>query len=80
VFDSKYDDYDVGSAGFIAQELEDVFPQLIKEHPDTLTLQDSSVFINNVKSISVISPEMIAILVKSIQELEARLTEVEKGQ
>jgi len=80
VFDSKYDDYDVGSAGFIAQELEAVFPQLIKEHPDTLTLQDSSVFINNVKSISVISPEMIAILVKSIQELEARLTEVEKGQ
>jgi hypothetical protein len=70
-FESKYDSYDVGNAGFIAQELEQVFPGLVQTQEDTIEGHEG------IKTLCVSGSEMISYLVKAIQELSARLVALE---
>ena len=64
---AKYSSYQVGTQGFIAQELEQVFPSLVQTQPETIEGHE------NIKTVSASGPEMIAILVKAIQELNAKI-------
>lgn len=59
------------TTGFIAQELETVMPNLVS------TYEDSG--LSDAKNVSVGGPEMIAHLVKAIQELTARLEALENA-
>jgi hypothetical protein len=65
-WESKYETYKVGSSGFVAQAVENVFPELVQTQPDTIEGHE------DIKTVSVSGPEMAAILVKAIQELSAK--------
>jgi hypothetical protein len=69
-WDAKFDTYPVGKSGFVAQELELIFPSMV-------TSTDSEIEkVENIKAVSICGPEMIAVLVKSIQELKAEIDSI----
>jgi hypothetical protein len=65
---SKFPSYQVGTSGFVAQDLEQVLPEMVKTETGT-----SIEGIQDIKTVSVCGPDMVAILVKAIQELKAEL-------
>lgn len=65
-WNSKYEDYYVGFMGFVAQDLELQFPELVQTREEDIN------GVQNIKTISASGPEIIAILTKAIQELSAK--------
>ena len=63
--------------GFVAQELEEVFPSLVYETDDTQDKEDGSIEKTGEKTKAIKSSVLVPILVKAIQELEARVKELE---
>tara|TARA_Y100001938_G_scaffold68033_1_gene94388 strand:- start:137 stop:2365 length:2229 start_codon:yes stop_codon:yes gene_type:complete len=63
--------------GFVAQELEEVFPSLVYETDDTQDKEDGSIEKTGKKTKAIKSSVLVPILVKAIQELEARVKELE---
>lgn len=71
-WESKYETYDVGNLGFIADEVEPIFPELVSVSEDTIEGH------TNIKQLDMGGTKMIAILVKAIQELNAKLEAAEQ--
>lgn len=69
-WESKYEDYSVGTMGLVAQDLEKQFPELVEARD--FKVHD----VENVKVIRASGPEMAAILIKAIQELSAENEEL----
>jgi hypothetical protein len=74
-FSWKYDDTNKENIGLIAQEIEKVFPQVIDK--SKLPSKDDQENIDETEYLSVRYTELIPILVKAIQELNAKITELE---
>jgi hypothetical protein len=64
-WEAKYSDYKLSNSGFVAQELREVFPEMVMETKETINDVD------NILTVSVCGPEMVAVLVKAIQEQQA---------
>jgi len=66
---------DIKRIGFIAQEVEEIFPSLVKEHPHTTEIKDDegnvvkpSEWSKNIQQVA-----FIPMLIKSVQELSSKL-------
>ena len=64
--------------GFVAQELEDVFPSLVYETDDTQDNEDGSIEKTGEKTKAIKSSVLVPILVKAVQELKAEIDELKK--
>jgi hypothetical protein len=74
-FSWKYDDTNKENIGLIAQEIEKVFPQVIDK--SKLPSKDDEENIDETEYLSVRYTELIPVLVKAIQELNAKITQLE---